>query len=211
MKIGFIGALNGIRMRKWYSHSNNPELSLLDIELICSQHNIRFETTPSINTERTRELMSSANPDLGLSLGNGYIGSKVFSIPKKGMINIHGEILPQFQNAQSVIWQIYENSHETGYTIHKIDKKIDTGDIIKQERFPILFKNSLSETVRTTSAEILKRAAMGLIDVLNNFDQYYQKAIPQGKGRHYTTPGFFEFLRIRRAYLKLRALHAHKS
>jgi methionyl-tRNA formyltransferase len=148
--------------------------------------------------------MSSANPDLGLSLGNNYIGSKIFSLPLFGMLNIHGEILPAFQNAQSVIWQLYEESSETGYTIHKIDKKIDTGEIVKQEAFPIIFKSSLSETVSVTNYEILKKSATGLIEVLNNFDQYYQNAKPQGKGKAYTTPSLSQFIKIYQNFKKLR-------
>jgi methionyl-tRNA formyltransferase len=203
-KIGFLGAINGIRMRKWYNRQPDDLYANQDIENLCRQNNIRFETTPSINCQKTIELMSSVSADLGLSLGNNYISSKIFSLPVFGMLNIHGEVLPAFQNAQSVIWQLYENSRETGYTIHKIDKKIDTGEIVKQEIFPITFKSSLSETVSITNYEILKRSADGLIDVLNNFDRYYKNAKPQGKGRVYTTPSIYQFIKIYRNFKKLR-------
>ena len=127
------------------------------------------------------------------------------------MLNIHGEVLPQFQNAQSVIWQLYENSMETGYTIHKIDQKIDTGDIIKQERFPIVFRPTLAETVAVTSGQILKRAAEGLAQVLEDFDTHYRQARPQGQGKKYTTPGFFQFLKIVRNFKRLKKAAATKN
>jgi methionyl-tRNA formyltransferase len=121
------------------------------------------------------------------------------------MLNIHGEVLPDFQNAQSVIWQLYEGRSETGYTIHRIDKGIDTGNIIRQERFPILFKDTLGETVNVNCSLILQRAAAGLVDVVNNFDTYQDQAYPQKKGKSYTTPSIWQYLRIKKQFRKLKA------
>ena len=204
LRIGIVGALNGVRMRKWYDLSDSPYIRINDLEEICRKSNIPFRTVPALNTGSVRAYLQSLSPDLGLSLGNSYISPSIFSVPKFGMLNIHGEILPDFQNAQSVIWQLYEGSTETGYTIHRIDKKIDTGDILLQERFPIVFRNSLAETVSVTSAEILKRAAEGLVKVLNNFPEYNAGAFPQGKGKSYTTPGIRQFIRIYRNFNKLK-------
>jgi methionyl-tRNA formyltransferase len=204
MKIGVLGALNGIRIRKWFS-GGELKSSLEDIEKICHHHQIRFEQTPYISHPRTTDLMKQADADLGLSLGNSYIPSKVFTVPALGMINIHGEVLPAFQNAQSVVWQIYENSGLTGYTIHQIDKKIDTGRIIKQEVYPILFRHNLEQTVRDTVDETLRRAGHGLVDVVNQLQAYLANARPQGIGKIYTTPGFFQFIRICRNFNRLKS------
>jgi methionyl-tRNA formyltransferase len=205
-RIGVLGAVNGIRIRKWFTNDHVGDVILQDIEVLCKQHGIPFETTPSLNSERTVEALRSCQPDLGLSLGNSYIASKVFSIPRYGMLNIHGEVLPDFQNAQSVIWQIYEGKGETGYTIHKINKGIDTGDIVKQERFPIVFMPSLAETVNENSKRILQRSAEGLITVINDFDFHFKNAYKQGKVNTYTTPTFWQFQKIKRQFKKLSAL-----
>jgi methionyl-tRNA formyltransferase len=204
LKIGLPGAVNGIRMRKWYAMEEVDGNAIEDIELVCKRNNIPFAVTSGINTAQTIALMHSCRADLGLSLGNGYIPSKIFSIPAYGMLNVHGEILPQFQNAQSVIWQIYEGSSETGYTIHKVDKKIDTGEILKQEKLPIIVKDSLGETVTATNAEILKRSALGLAEVIGHFQEYNAARTPQGQGRSYTTPSFSEFRRMVRNFRQLK-------
>ncbi len=66
LRIGVLGALNGIRMRKWYAApEGRPELPKLARDL-----GLRLEETPRINCDRTRELFEEANADLGLSLGN---------------------------------------------------------------------------------------------------------------------------------------------
>lgn len=206
-RIGILGAINGMRIRKWFKSDNIGEVALQDIEVFCKEHNIPFEISPSLNSKKTIDILNSCQPDLGLSLGNSYISPKVFSIPRFGMLNVHGEVLPDFQNAQSVIWQIFEGRSETGYTIHKIDKGIDTGDILLQEKFPIVFKESLPETVRYNCGRILQRSAEGLVTLLNNYTQYAQQGYKQGKGKSYTTPTYWQFLKIKRQYKKMSALN----
>ena len=211
IKIGFLGALNGIRMRKWFDQDMSKYKTIGDLEEICREKNIPFFTTPNINSHSTVELFKQANADLGISLGNGYIGKKVFSIPKYGMINIHHEILPAYQNAQSIIWQIYNMSSSTGFTIHKIDKNIDTGEILYQESVPIYFEKTLRQTVAKTSVSLLEASAQGLVKVIMDFHELYAKAKPQGHGKSYTTPSIRQFIRIKKNFKKLKKTIQQKT
>ena len=204
LKIGILGALNGIRMRKWYNEHLDTHCNIKSIEDTCRQYSIPFIKVPSTNGKRTQQVFGDLKPDLALSLGNGYISSKVFNIPKYGMLNIHHEILPDYQNAQSVIWQLYNGSCETGYTIHKIDDHIDTGDIILQERMPIYFNETLGETVTATLCRLLDRSAEGLKKVLENFDVYQNAASLQRLGRKYTTPSYWQYLKIVKNFKRLK-------
>ena len=154
LKIGFFGTINGIRMRKWYNENLLKIQPVQSLEKQCLEFEIPYYVVDSTNSDETQQLFKQANATIGLSLGNGYISKKIFSIPKFGMINIHHEQLPNYQNAQSIIWQLFNTSNETGYTIHKIDSKIDTGEILFQENIAIHFHNSLGETVTKTVAEI---------------------------------------------------------
>lgn len=203
-KIGLFGALNGIRMRKWYGIDTEAYLHIENLEKICSKNQIAFKEVPSINCEETISYFKEANTDIGLSLGNGYIGSKIFTIPKFGMLNIHHEELPKYQNAQSIIWQIYNGSKHTAYTIHKIDKHIDTGEILLQEKIPIHFRGSLSDTIAYNYAQLWEASAKGFKMVLENFEMYYKNATTQGEGDSYTTPKYLEFQRINRQFIKLK-------
>jgi methionyl-tRNA formyltransferase len=121
-KIGPLGAWNGVRMRRWFEDRGAE-----DIAAVCARLSIPLVETPYLNCDATREAMRAAKADIGLSLGNGYIAPSVFSIPRLGMLNIHTEILPDYQGAQSVLWALYDGRTETGFTIHRIAKTIDTG------------------------------------------------------------------------------------
>lgn len=206
LRIGPFGAINGIRMRKWYSTDISNHLTMQSLEALCKLHNIPLYLTPTINCPETVRYFNKSNADIGLSLGNSYIGSKVFNMPKWGMINIHHELLPDFQNAASIIWQIYNNSRETGYTIHKITKNIDAGEILIQERIPIELKRSLRNTVSYNYAELWKHSAKGLIKVLENFEEYFNNSKPQGLGKSYTTPTLIQYLKIVRNFTKMKKM-----
>lgn len=203
-KIGLLGSLNGVRMRKWYSHGVSNYLKLESIESICDQNNIPLKVTTTINSPTTIEYLKKTNADVGLSLGNGYIKKEVFSIPKFGMINIHHEELPAYKNAQSIIWQIYNNSNRTGYTIHKIDTNIDSGEILFKEMIPITIKKDLKNTVSFNYARLWEKSSIGLIRVLENFEIYFDNRNKQERGASYTTPSFRQYLRIVRNFRKMK-------
>lgn len=191
LKIGLFGALNGIRMRKWYA-----DIESENIDDLCRLYSVPFFETPYINCDETRHLFRAANADLGLSLGNGYIPHSVFSIPSFGMVNVHGEILPDYQNAQSIIWPIYNGERNTGLTVHQIDSKIDTGMILYQERYPIIFCKSLRDTVIRTIKSTRDRTPLAVKYVCENYMELARNAVPQGIGRSYTTPSIGAFLRM---------------
>jgi methionyl-tRNA formyltransferase len=119
------------------------------------------------------------------------------------MINIHHEILPDYQNAQSVIWQLYNGSKNTGYTIHRIDSKIDHGAILYQQSIPITFRNSLADTVAYTFAQNMMASTAGLNHVICHLDELIKSAREQGKGKNYTTPTLMSFIKILRMYKRL--------
>jgi methionyl-tRNA formyltransferase len=198
--IGPLGAVNGVRMRSWFGTRVEDRLKVERLDVLAGRHGIPFQETPAVNCARTAELFRLADAELGVSLGNPYIGEAIFSIPRCGMINLHGEILPQFQGAQSVIWAIHEGSRRTGFTIHQIDRHIDTGSILFQETMPIEFKDNLAETVTHNCVRISEAAAAALPDVIRNYHQLAASSTPQNNGRTFTTPTFSQYLRMRKQH-----------
>lgn len=206
MKIGPLGAINGVRMRKWYD--GPPSDDLYDL---AACYKVPIESSPRTNDARTQELFRACGADLGLSLGNGYISAKVFRIPQLGMINIHCEVLPAFQGAASVIWPIFEGLSQTGFTLHQIDEQIDTGPILYQEAFPLRFGATLAETVRINWADIWRRVPPAMANVVAEYPRFREQARPQGAGGRYTTPTIWQYLRMLRQHRRLRAITTEHS
>ncbi len=197
-RIGPLGAWVGLRMRPWYAF---PEAE--DLFAVAQRLGVPVRTTPLIQSDATRRMFREADADLGLSLGNGYIHPTVFSIPRLGMLNVHGEILPDYQGAASVIWPIYEGRAETGFTIHRIDDRIDTGPIVYQERFPILFRDTLEATVRASVAETNRRVPPAVARVVANFSRFAAGQSVQTGGKSYTTPTWGQYRQMLRNHARL--------
>jgi len=61
----------------------------------------------------------------------------VWGMPKYGTFNLHASLLPQYRGAAPINWAIIRGETVTGVTTFFLDDKIDTGEIILQERLPI--------------------------------------------------------------------------
>jgi methionyl-tRNA formyltransferase len=83
LQIGVLGAVNGIRIRKWF-HADHGSL-----ESVCAEASVPLHDVPYIGSTETVALVKSFEADLGLSLGNTFIPQKVYSIPRYGMLNCH--------------------------------------------------------------------------------------------------------------------------
>lgn len=191
LRIGFLAALNGVRMRSWY---DGPPTA--DIVELCARLGIPVFETDQTNSDETVRLMRQADADLGLSLGNSYIAERVFSGPRLGMVNVHGERLPEYQNAQSVIWPIHNMESTTGLTIHQIDRSVDTGQILYREEFPIAFRARLEDTVRATTDITRHRTPAAVRHVCEDYERLLADAVPQTKGSKFTTPTIRQFIRM---------------
>jgi methionyl-tRNA formyltransferase len=199
--IGVLGALNGYRMRRWYELQDSD-----DLFSVCKRLCIELVETTNTNGPETAMHMRDSQADLGISLGNSYISSRIFNIPRFGMINVHGERLPEYQNAQSVIWPIYYMERYTGVTIHRVERSIDAGAIIAREDIPILFGPTLEHTVRKTVPQITAAASTLLANSCTRFESLLCAAEAQKKGRKFTTPTWSQYLQMknnnRRIYLE---------
>ena len=198
-KVGPLGALIGYPLRSWYQGEPTE-----DLKVVCERQGIPFETSPRTNADETVELFRRSGAQLGLSLGNGMIFPKLYRAVPGGMINVHGELLPRFKGAASVIWAIHEGVNETGFTIHEVDRTIDTGRILYQEKFPIDFRVTLQETVGVNCAEISRRVPAALARVVGDFETYLESARAQSGEHSYTTPTLRQFLEMHRQFRRLR-------
>lgn len=124
------------------------------------------------------EFLNRLKPDvICVSSMSQLLKPEAFNIPKHGTINLHSSFLPEYRGPNPIFWQIYNMETQGGVTVHYIDVGEDTGDIIKQERFPI--------RMGTTAEEILLTAknigAKLLVEALNeiaagNVHRYQQQA-----------------------------------
>lgn len=62
----------------------------------------------------------------------------IWNHPLLGTINLHASLLPKYRGAAPINWAIINGESETGITTFRLKHEIDTGNILLQEKFPIL-------------------------------------------------------------------------
>jgi methionyl-tRNA formyltransferase len=191
--IGLRAAIVGHFMRDWFRDKGTE-----DIEALCERLGVPVLQTGVTNSEETASLIRRLDPDLGISCDTGFIGPPIFNIPQHGMINTHGELLPKYRGAQGIIWPIHDGATETGLTVHRVSAEVLGGDILYQERVPILFGPSLRDTVLATNPLVRARLPGALVHVCQHFEELVREATPQGPGRTYTTPTWDEYAKMQR-------------
>ncbi|MCF0054222.1 methionyl-tRNA formyltransferase [Dyadobacter sp. CY356] len=81
--------------------------------------------------------LKSLNADLQVVVAFRMLPEIVWSMPKYGTFNLHGSLLPKYRGAAPINWAVINGETESGVTTFFIEKEIDTGKIIFQERDPI--------------------------------------------------------------------------
>lgn len=84
------------------------------------------------------EALRALKADLQIVVAFRMLPEVVWNMPRLGTFNLHGSLLPQYRGAAPINWAIINGDKETGVTTFFLKHEIDTGDIIHQERIPIL-------------------------------------------------------------------------
>ena len=114
------------------------------VQGIAETLNLEFRT-PKTLKENTEEYdyFKEIGADLVIVVAYGQIIPKKFlSLPKKGFINIHASILPNWRGAAPIQRSIMNLDTETGVSIMKIAEKLDTGPVCNT--YKINLENNLN-------------------------------------------------------------------
>jgi methionyl-tRNA formyltransferase len=65
------------------------------------------------------------------------IPEEALAKPKHGFINFHYGLLPFYRGANPVFEQLKRREQSGGITVHHVDKNIDTGAVILQQKIPV--------------------------------------------------------------------------
>jgi len=111
--------------------------------------------------------LQAYNPDILVVVAFRILPPEVYQLPKYGAVNAHASLLPKYRGAAPIHWAVYHGEKETGVTVFQIDKKVDTGNIILQEKIEILEEDTtgkLYDVLQKISADALLKA----LDMLEN-------------------------------------------
>jgi methionyl-tRNA formyltransferase len=97
------------------------------------KHGLAVHQPAKIRNKEALRLFASHDADLSVVVAYGRILPTTFlSAPRRGCINVHFSLLPQYRGAAPVNWAIVRGERETGVTTMLIDEGLDTGAMLLQ-------------------------------------------------------------------------------
>ena len=134
-------------------HSLRDMRRIYDVPVIGSK---------DVNSPQTLQQIRAWQPDTVFSIYlNQLIKPDLINLPSIGTLNIHPALLPRHRGLFPYFWAIANGETETGATIHWVDKKFDTGEIMLQEKISITPADtisSISYNCAVLGAEMLVKA-----------------------------------------------------
>lgn len=112
------------------------EIKFSPVKEFAIHNNIKVLQPIKIRNEYDEIL--SLKPDIIITCAYGQIIPKeLLDYPKYGCINIHASLLPKLRGGAPIHKAIIDGYDTTGVTIMYMDEKMDSGDIIYQEKIKI--------------------------------------------------------------------------
>lgn len=132
-----------------------------DVGQFAIDNKIRLIELGSFNDEDTYEEIVSLKVDIFIVVAFRILPQRYIDIPKFGAVNIHASILPIYRGAAPIQWALMNGDKNTGVSIFQIEKKVDTGKIIYQDKIDIYKEDNfetLSNRLSTLGSKCLLKA-----------------------------------------------------
>ncbi len=111
-------------------------------------------TPKSLKDRSERDAFAGFGLDAAVVAAYGLILPKaVLEAPRLGCLNVHASLLPRWRGAAPIQRAILAGDQETGVTIMQVERELDAGPILLQERVPIT-GTTTAETLHDELAEL---------------------------------------------------------
>jgi methionyl-tRNA formyltransferase len=167
--------------RKGRSH----ELSFPPVKELALRRGLKVMQPGKIRDLLFIGALRDIGPELIVVVAYGkIIPTDILKIPRRGCINVHASLLPNYRGAAPISWAIIGGEEKTGITTMLMDEGLDTGDILLQDEIDI----GLDDTAETLSKKLADSGASLLIETLKRLEDGSLKPVPQTGIPSYAPP-----------------------
>jgi len=138
-----------------------------DVKKYAVEKGLRLLQPEKLKNPAFLEEVKSIQADLQVVVAFRMLPEILWSMPPMGTINLHGSLLPQYRGAAPIQWAIINGEKETGVTTFRLQKEIDTGNILLQKSFPIGAEDTAGDVhdrMKLIGAKLLVETVIGLAD-----------------------------------------------
>ena len=150
------------------------QVHLSPVKQFALEHNLPVLQPSKISAEA--QLLQNYHPDIIVTCAFGQIlRQSVLDVAPRGVINVHGSLLPRYRGAAPVQWAVINGESTTGVTILQTELGLDSG--------PTICSLPLSIDPTATAGEVLQAmvpvAVQALLQALEQIENGTTKFVPQ--------------------------------
>lgn len=139
------------------------------------QHNIPVLQPANLKNPDFLEALKGYQANLQIVVAFRMLPEAVWNMPEIGTFNLHASLLPQYRGAAPINWAIINGEKETGVTTFFLKHKIDTGNIIFQEKEPI----TEDDTMGDLYTRLMKKGANLVLKTVQAIEKENYPQTPQ--------------------------------
>ena len=109
----------------------------------------------NLKDEVFREKLATFRADLFVVVAFRMLPESIWSMPRLGTINLHASLLPNYRGAAPIHRAVMNGETETGVSTFFIQKEMDTGKLIEQDKITI----GPNDTVGMVYAQLMELGA----------------------------------------------------
>lgn len=139
------------------------EVQMSPVKACALKYNIPVLQPVKIKEAEAVETLRTYQADIFVVAAFGQILSEeILAMPKYGCVNIHASLLPKYRGAGPIQWAIINGEKITGVTIMRMDKGLDTGDMLFQKEVAV----APDETADTLHDKLAEAGAHLIVEAL---------------------------------------------
>ncbi len=141
------------------------------VKSFAESENLKVLQPEKLSDPDFTDRLKEHKADIFVVVAFRILPESVFTIPEKGTVNLHASLLPKYRGAAPINWAIINGEEETGVTTMLIDRKVDTGAVLMQEKTDITpemnagdLHDKLAETGGSLLVKTLDQMEQGAIE-----------------------------------------------
>ena len=138
--------LKGVYTSPSKKANRGMQISKSPVALYAEENNLELYSPKELRSPEEIKFIKDMNLDFIVVIAYGLIlPEEILNLPKFGCYNLHASILPRWRGAAPIQRSMIEGDEMTGVTIMKMNKGLDTGDIVLQDKLKINISESYTE------------------------------------------------------------------
>ena len=146
------------------------------------KHSIPVLQPEKLKNEEFLQELKNLETNLIVVVAFRMLPELIWSFPEYGTFNLHASLLPQYRGAAPINWAIINGEKESGLTTFFLKKKIDTGDLILQQKEAI----SENDTAGNLYERLMNKGANLVLKTVQLIESDSYTLTPQDTSKNLT-------------------------